>query len=467
MIGKQDILERAREWQLRPNVVEKDYVLGWILAATAQHPETSEQWVFKGGTCLKKCYFETYRFSEDLDFTLLPDAGYEAEDLTQTLREVAEIAHELSGITFPSDLISVRARVDKLGRETFEGKIGYRGPLDIPGPPRLLFDLTRHEPVLAEPELRPVFHAYPDSLPDDTAVQAYSLEELFAEKTRALLERTRPRDLYDVVFLLESRADDIDFDGARDLFRKKCAAKGLEPPSADHLLAVVRSAVELQSEWANMLAHQLPHLPPFEGHLVLLESSLRWIEAPAAMIPAMATVAAAGEIVAPAGVKYWGLGVPLEAVRFAGVNRLLVEFTYKGKFRAAEPYSLRRAKNGNLLLYAWEIGSNNIKAFSVSDILDLHVSSTPFIPRYHLEFSPAGGIAAPMRVRNSSVSQGRPALMHRSRSRRRSGRVYVFRCGSCQKLFRHTTNDSSLRAHKAPDGSRCSSRRGYLERTET
>ena len=26
--------------------------------------------VFKGGTCIKKCYFETYRFSEDLDFTL-------------------------------------------------------------------------------------------------------------------------------------------------------------------------------------------------------------------------------------------------------------------------------------------------------------------------------------------------------------------------------------------------------------
>ncbi len=25
MISKQDILERAREWQLRPEVVEKDY----------------------------------------------------------------------------------------------------------------------------------------------------------------------------------------------------------------------------------------------------------------------------------------------------------------------------------------------------------------------------------------------------------------------------------------------------------
>lgn len=66
MIPSIEILENAREWGLRPNVVEKDYALGWILAAMAAHPVTKE-WVFKGGTCLRKCYFETYRFSEDLD----------------------------------------------------------------------------------------------------------------------------------------------------------------------------------------------------------------------------------------------------------------------------------------------------------------------------------------------------------------------------------------------------------------
>ncbi len=92
MIRKQDILDRAREWQLRADVVEKDYVLGWLLAAVAQQAETAAHWVFKGSTCLKKCYFETYRFSEDLDFSLLPEAAYNAPSLTQTLREVAAIA---------------------------------------------------------------------------------------------------------------------------------------------------------------------------------------------------------------------------------------------------------------------------------------------------------------------------------------------------------------------------------------
>jgi len=47
VIGKQDILDRAAEWQLRPEVVEKDYVLGWLLAGIATLP-MSALWIFKG-----------------------------------------------------------------------------------------------------------------------------------------------------------------------------------------------------------------------------------------------------------------------------------------------------------------------------------------------------------------------------------------------------------------------------------
>jgi hypothetical protein len=65
MIDRREILEAASSFSLLPNVVEKDYVLGWILAGIDAHEELAESWVFKGGTCLKKCYFETYRFSED------------------------------------------------------------------------------------------------------------------------------------------------------------------------------------------------------------------------------------------------------------------------------------------------------------------------------------------------------------------------------------------------------------------
>lgn len=222
MITKQDILDRATEWQLRPDIVEKDYVLGWLLVGLASYTETHAHWVFKGGTCIKKCYFETYRFSEDLDFSLLPDAPYTADTIRAGLEAATRLAGELSGIDFPRNLIEVRPRQDKQGKPTFQGRISYRGPLGIPSLPRVLLDLTLYEDVLDQPTPRPPFHPYPDDLPGDAAILAYSLDELLAEKTRALYERTRPRDLYDVVFLLGNRADAFDFARIHELFRRKC-----------------------------------------------------------------------------------------------------------------------------------------------------------------------------------------------------------------------------------------------------
>ena len=70
MIDRREILDTAETFGLLPHVVEKDYVLGWVLAGIYGQRTLAKSWIFKGGTCLKKCYFETYRFSEDLDFTL-------------------------------------------------------------------------------------------------------------------------------------------------------------------------------------------------------------------------------------------------------------------------------------------------------------------------------------------------------------------------------------------------------------
>jgi predicted nucleotidyltransferase component of viral defense system len=50
-------------------VLERDYLLSWILAGIEQVQALRETLIFKGGTALKKCYFGDYRFSEDLDFS--------------------------------------------------------------------------------------------------------------------------------------------------------------------------------------------------------------------------------------------------------------------------------------------------------------------------------------------------------------------------------------------------------------
>ena len=72
MIARTAIEQRVREWGLTEDVVEKDYVLGWLLWGIGSDENLGPTWIFKGGTCLKKCFMETYRFSEDLDFSSFP-----------------------------------------------------------------------------------------------------------------------------------------------------------------------------------------------------------------------------------------------------------------------------------------------------------------------------------------------------------------------------------------------------------
>ncbi len=91
MIPKAQILESARRQEVLPTTVEKDYVLGWLLAAISQHKALT-RWVFKGGTCLKKCFFETYRFSEDLDFTIPLEEPLSQDFIAHGLEEIADWA---------------------------------------------------------------------------------------------------------------------------------------------------------------------------------------------------------------------------------------------------------------------------------------------------------------------------------------------------------------------------------------
>jgi hypothetical protein len=299
-------------------------------------------------------------------------------------------------------------------------------------------------------------------------VATYSVDELFAEKLRALTERTRPRDLYDVVFILENRPDALNLDRARALFREKCGVKSFPPPTSEALRALIRGSEELRSEWANMLAHQLPELPPLDSFLSRIDGMFTWLDQEVAVpVTALPTVQvpAGQELVAAAGLQYWGLGVRLEAARFAGANRLLIEFTYNGTLRRVEPYSLRRAGTGNLLLYGWEQRSSHIKAFDVSKMSELRATGIPFTPRYRVEFTASGSISAsPTRPRPSSPFAGGGRLasvVRRASGKRRSGPAYIYECTYCGRRFEHTKCDPTLRRHKDGGGyGPCSGRRG-------
>jgi Nucleotidyl transferase AbiEii toxin, Type IV TA system len=128
VISKQELLQLRTEWQLDIGVIEKDYVLGWVLAAIAAEPAIAERWIFKGGTCLRKCYHKTYRFSEDLDFTVIDGGPEDPDELISIFQRVSTWLLEQSGIELLVDDRAFLQRRNLRGNPTTQGRLAYRGP---------------------------------------------------------------------------------------------------------------------------------------------------------------------------------------------------------------------------------------------------------------------------------------------------------------------------------------------------
>lgn len=122
MIPAREILDLRTEWSLDAGVVEKDYVLGWLLAGIANEPALAGTWVFKGGTCLRKCYYETYRFSEDLDFTVINGGPATPDELTPIFSRISAWLQEEAGVELLVDDTSFRSRRNRRGNPTAQDR---------------------------------------------------------------------------------------------------------------------------------------------------------------------------------------------------------------------------------------------------------------------------------------------------------------------------------------------------------
>lgn len=166
MIPKAQILQYANSYELQPTTVEKDYVLGWLLRAISVHPEFSK-WVFKGGTCLKKCYFETYRFSEDLDFTIPTELDINTEIINEYLEGITIYVESQTGITFPRKDWRIEEYDNRRGNTSFQAKISFDGPLNPQSKKslqRIKFDLTQDEIIAGKPVMQDLHHIYSDKI---------------------------------------------------------------------------------------------------------------------------------------------------------------------------------------------------------------------------------------------------------------------------------------------------------------
>jgi predicted nucleotidyltransferase component of viral defense system len=483
VIPKQEIMTMAAELQLQAHVVEKDYALGWFLAGIAVHPLIGPRWVFKGGTCLKKCYFETYRFSEDLDFTLQDAEHLDEAFLAGVFEEIGEWVYDASGLQLPPEARKFEVFTNPRGTRSAQGRVGYRGPLGRAGdPPRIKLDLASDEVLVLAPVQRPVHHPYTDLPSAGIRVLCYPFEEVFAEKMRTLAERQRPRDLYDVVHLY--RRQDLQPNRAvvRSTLARKCEFKGIPVPTFD-ALSDRPERVAIEVEWEQMLAHQLPTCPPFEAFWRELPAVFDWLNTDV-VLPTLPAIQLGREALdttwrLPPMVTAWGIGASsLETIRFAAANRLCIQLDYTKEdgertLPTIEPYSVRRTLAGDLLLFGVKADTGGIRSYRVDRINAATVIRQAFRPRYAVELTASGPLntpsierlpsGSPVTASTRSPAARKPARTAVATPQRGFGLSYNLACTVCGKTFKRSTYDATLNAHKNKQGRPCPGSVGVLK----
>jgi predicted nucleotidyltransferase component of viral defense system len=252
MIKPGEIQQKARAVGVRDQQIEKDYILSWILKGIAQHEQLSKVIVFKGGTVLKKIYFEDYRFSEDLDFTLINNE-ISNEQIFEWFRETFEYIKEEANI--PLEIIDNNEHED--GGINFY--ISYIGPLGGQGnKKRVKIDISRSEQLVFEPVMKDVFIDYTDI--EEHQLLCYPLEEVLVEKMRSVMQRMQARDFYDIWYLLEQHRMDVDF--YLNEFETKCKSKELNHTDFPKKLA--ERLPQYKGRWQSSMSEQIKDLPDFD-----------------------------------------------------------------------------------------------------------------------------------------------------------------------------------------------------------
>ena len=225
MENKADLIklfkEVAEKHKFSVILIEKDYHLTRILHKVSE--KQINNLVFKGGTCLNKCYLGFYRLSEDLDFTYNEDVTNLSKTqikkiLDQLRREFFDILHEL-GFEITSELgkswkmLTSKNPSKIIGLEIVTD---YKSLIDY-SPQNIKIEISFRRKMRKPVKIKTIKHKFIDALGDpvlreDVEIEVIDLVENFAEKFRALITRKRlaARDIYDIYFILKNEISSID-----------------------------------------------------------------------------------------------------------------------------------------------------------------------------------------------------------------------------------------------------------------
>ncbi len=262
MILQKEIRTIAERLKVPSDTVDKDYVLGHFLHELFKQPWAINNLIFKGGTCLKKCYFEEYRFSEDIDATITNAAFILAK---KQIEDVCNAITTNIGIAF---------RVLKFEKTLFRDEhIGWdieicfwganHGKNEVPKfgkdcHTKIWCEFRQYETVLFPKENRKLLHLFSDVEKMQVSIPCYSLQEVLAEKMRSLIQRSRgeARDYFDLWYIKNNVAS-IDWIAVKAAFLKKCIFKNISFNSVEDFFKPGRLK-QVEINWEKRLNHQLP-----------------------------------------------------------------------------------------------------------------------------------------------------------------------------------------------------------------
>jgi predicted nucleotidyltransferase component of viral defense system len=261
-------------------LVEKDYALSYLLAGIMQVGELRDGLLLKGGTALKTAYFPDYRFSEDLDFSVRPDKELGDTD-TPVHRAVAaceRLLQERGAFQVTWERLELRSPHPG-GQDAFVVRVqfpGQRQPFC-----RLKVEITHDELLLWPPVKRTLLHGFPETM--RVSLSLYSLEEITAEKLRALLQSRQRlsergwgasrvcRDYYDLWRILGEGS--VNRAGFVEELARKCVHRGVLFESALSFLDPIIVEVA-EREWARQLSPFVPDCPPAGRVLQSLQDTI-------------------------------------------------------------------------------------------------------------------------------------------------------------------------------------------------
>lgn len=167
-----------------PQAIEQDLLLARMIVEIYSHPFLSEELVFRGGTCLHQVVLPTpLRYSEDLDFVRRTHTGIGV--VFDALRDV-------------SDTVGLHVHsTDSRGQQP-KVRLTAVSENDPDLALRVKIEINTHETLPADPVMTRQFSVASSWFEGTAEVRTFTDAELMSTKIRALYQRKKGRDLFDM-----------------------------------------------------------------------------------------------------------------------------------------------------------------------------------------------------------------------------------------------------------------------------